>query len=107
MKVGDVLTDRQCGSEIGVITSMDVKPARSFTVNSDGQYVLTSMPFRSHLTITVEGVGGRPREGGLHTKDGWHGFVNVDFMLNIGDAAFFMRFFEFELDTDVLIERVG
>jgi hypothetical protein len=104
LKVGDTLVDRPTGVELGVITNMQVLPARSVGQDAEGQFVPASMPYRSHIILTVEGVARNPKEGGLRIEN-WHGYVNIDYQLNIGDAAFFLRLFDFELGEIVEIEE--
>jgi hypothetical protein len=103
INIGDTVYDRTTGVELGVITGIDVKPARSDTVDANGNFVVTSRPHRSFLTVTAQGTGFRPDEGGLQI-DEWHGLVNTEYAFIIGDGAFWVRFFSFTLDESVIAQ---
>ena len=99
LKVGDILIEKATGAEIGVITGIEVKPARSVTVDAGGNYVAASRPYCSYIIVTVKGKGFRPEEGGLRIGD-WHAYVNKSYEINIGDCAFWLRVFDFKLEGD-------
>jgi hypothetical protein len=95
--VGDTLIDKISNVSIGKITHIETRPSRSYTVTSDGDIRLTSRPEFSHLIITVEGRGYRPREGGL-IVDALHIFNNKDHEINIRDSSFFLRIINFSIE---------
>ncbi|MDR0292748.1 MAG: DUF4330 domain-containing protein [Oscillospiraceae bacterium] len=97
IKVGDTLTDKATGAKIGTVAKIDKQESRSYASTSDGRLILTPRPLFSHLTLTVEGRGFRPKDGGLMV-DGLLIYNNKEFEINIRDSAFWLRVWDFTLE---------
>lgn len=90
INVGDTVIEKSSNASLGTITSIDTQPSLSYAVNSDGELIQTSRPLYSRLTITVEGQGRFPSDGGL-LIDKTTLFNNKSYEVNIGNSAFYLR----------------
>lgn len=57
IKVGDMVTDNQTGSYFGKVVSVKADKSSSFGVNDKGEWVQSSKPTYSSITVVVEGDG--------------------------------------------------
>jgi len=95
--VDDIVIDRQSGAAVGKIVSIEVKQTRHHNITSEGVWVPAPKPNNSHLIITVEGRGFRPRDGGLMVEGNLlHN--NRGFEVAIRDTFFWFRVASFSLE---------
>ena len=99
LAVGGTMIDKNTGANMGTVIAIDVKPARSYSVKADGTWSTESKPNHSHVTVTVEGKGFRPKDGGLMVN-GLQIFQNKGFEVNVNDSAFWFRVVEFTLEAE-------
>ncbi|MDR0249394.1 MAG: DUF4330 domain-containing protein [Oscillospiraceae bacterium] len=93
---GDEMVDKNTGVVLGVITDILIEPSLVYTTNAQGEIVMTTRPLHSKLTVTIEGEGHRPEQGGLRVER-FHSMLNKEYEVYVNDISLWLRFNDFTL----------
>ncbi len=95
LKVGTPAYDDYSEWEVGKVVDFEVGPAHSYTVNAQGENVVTEKEGYSSLIVTTEVTGKKTPMGA--TVDKYHYTVGHTLVLRAGEAKLYPRIYDIQL----------